>query len=63
MVNELIKGLGGNQAVADALGVAPNAVANWHTRGIPWKRRHAIARMAADRGLTLPADFWGQEAA
>lgn len=64
MASEIIEALGGNKAVSEALGVAPNVVANWQlpNRDIPWKRRHAIARLAAERGITLPADFWGQAA-
>ena len=64
METELIKALGGNKAVADALGTAPNVVANWQHEGrsIPWKRRHEIARIAADRGVALPVDFWGAAA-
>lgn len=58
MAPDLIDQLGGNGAVAEALKAAPNAVANWRTRGIPWKRRHAIARLAADRGVSLPPDYW-----
>lgn len=65
MATHLIDALGGNQAVAEALGVSSNAVANWKMpeRGIPWKRRHIIARMAAERGVTLPEDFWAEKAA
>ena len=50
--------LGGNKAVAEALDVAPNVVANWKDRGIPWKRRHVIAQIAAKHKIPLPADFW-----
>lgn len=65
MESELIKALGGNRAVAEALGTAPNVVANWQqpNRSIPWKRRHAIARIAAERGVPLPENFWAEQAA
>ena len=62
MFKDLIDALGGNKAVADAIGAAPNAVANWQARGIPWRRRHEIARIAAERGVALPSDFWGEAA-
>lgn len=65
MESELIGALGGNKAVAEALGIAPNVVANWQHdgRSIPWKRRHAIARIAAERGVPLPEGFWADTAA
>jgi len=61
MEHQLIDELGGVKAVAEALGLNSNVVANWKLEGrsIPWKRRHAIARLAADRGVALPGDFWG----
>lgn len=64
MAENIIEALGGNKAVADALGVAPNVVANWRLEGrdIPWKRRHAIAELARARGVDLPGDFFGAAA-
>jgi uncharacterized protein YjcR len=50
--------LGGNKVIAEALAVAPNVVANWKERGIPWKRRHVIAQIAAKRRVPLPENFW-----
>lgn len=60
MASEVIDALGGNKAVAEALGVAPNVVANWRLpdRDIPWKRRHVIAELAAAQSVKLPKDFW-----
>lgn len=65
MEKDLIKALGGNRAVADVTGVSPTAVANWKLKGrsIPWNKRHIIARMAAERGVPLPDDFWAETAA
>lgn len=65
METEIISALGGNKAVAEALGIGLNVVANWQHEGrtIPWKRRHAIARLAADRGVPLPEGFWAEKAA
>lgn len=54
----LLDKLGGNKAVAEAFGLAPNVVANWKERGIPWKRKHLIAQLAAKSKVPLPADFW-----
>lgn len=59
----LIDELGGNMALADKLDLTPNAVSNWRTRGIPWRLRPTIAKLAAERGVTLPSDFWGEQAA
>lgn len=61
-MEQLITDLGGPTAIAKELGVKPNAVSNWRRRGIPWKVRPALARMAADRAVALPSDFWGQAA-
>jgi len=62
---DLLDDLGGNQAVALALGTTASAVANWKlpNRSIPWRKRHAVARLAAERGVQLPADFWTEAAA
>lgn len=59
-MEQLIDDLGGNTALAKALGLTPNAVSNWRNRGIPWKTRPVIARMATERGVSLPEDFWGE---
>lgn len=58
---QLIDELGGIAAVSTALGIDRSAVGNWRLadRRIPWKHRPAIARMAAERAVNLPADFWG----
>lgn len=60
MSDHIIDKLGGNAAVARALNAKPNAVANWKLpdRGIPWRMRPAVARLAAERAITLPEDFW-----
>lgn len=62
MSEHLIDRLGGNKAVADALGTTINVVANWRTREIPWKRRPAIARLASSQAVALPVDFWDDDA-
>ena len=61
MEKELIDALGGIGAVSEALRVDRSAVSNWRLQGrrIPYKHRPAIARLAADRAVDLPAGFWG----
>jgi hypothetical protein len=61
-MEQLIDDLGGNTALAKALNLTPNAVSNWRTRGIPWKLRPVIARMANEKAVPLPANFWGEAA-
>ncbi|NQX93444.1 MAG: helix-turn-helix domain-containing protein [Erythrobacter sp.] len=58
-MEQLIDELGGNTVLAKELNCTPNAVSNWRTRGIPWKLRPVIARMAAEKALKLPDGFWG----
>lgn len=64
MSTHFLDALGGNKELAEALGVSPNAVSNWRLpdRDIPWRHRHILARMAAERGVSLPEDFWGAAA-
>lgn len=61
MDSDIITLLGGKQAVAEALGVSAGAVANWklETRSIPWKHRPKLARIADERGVSLPPEFLG----
>lgn len=46
--------------MADDLNVSVGSVRNWMLpgRGVAWKYRPAVARLAADLGVTLPDDFW-----
>ena len=50
-VRELIKALGGPQAVAGALGIKPQAVSNWYDRGVAAQHRMAVWRLAAEKDL------------
>ena len=61
-MDTLIDQLGGNRVLAEKLQVTPNAVSNWRERGIPWRLRPAIARMATESGVSLPEGFWGEAA-
>ena len=60
MSRELIQALGGSKAVAESLKTSRGAVRNWMLdgRSIPWKYRPALARIAADRAVPLPENFW-----
>lgn len=64
MAKQLIHDLGGTKQVAEALGVSHGAVRNWllDKRSIPWKHRPALARIAAERAVALPEDFWSPQA-
>ncbi|MES2781914.1 MAG: YdaS family helix-turn-helix protein [Pseudomonadota bacterium] len=57
MAQDIIEQLGGSAKVAEALGLAPNAVANWRKRDIPWRERPRIAELARKLSVTLPDDF------
>ena len=60
MSRELIEKLGGAKTVASDLNTTPGAVRNWmlDSRSIPWRFRPAIARIAAERAVPLPENFW-----
>ena len=67
---EIIEQLGGSKAVMDALNAArPErpishpSVSNWKVRGIPWRHRPLIARLAIERSILLPSDFLFADAA
>lgn len=63
-MDDIIDALGGPKKVADELGgLLPQRVANWKTRGIPWRMRHRLARLAERRGIKLPKGFLDEEAA
>jgi hypothetical protein len=55
--SEIIDALGGPSAVGAAVKSKPNSVSMWRERGIPWKRRLAVARLAKEKSVPLPADF------
>ena len=58
---DLILKLGGIGEVAAYTGAHRSAVSNWclADRNIPWKHRPVLARMAAEKAVALPPDFWG----
>ena len=56
---QIIRALGGNMALADKLGggLVHGVVNNWKYRGIPWKYRLAVSKIAKKEGLELPKTF------
>ncbi len=64
---ELLDGLGGSKAVADALNdwygtsMTGQCVSNWKARGIPYRVRGRLVVMAGKR-VKVPKDFFGIDA-
>jgi len=60
MSRQLIEALGGARQVSTDLNCSHGAVRNWMLEGrsIPWRFRPAIAKIAAERAVPLPEDFW-----
>lgn len=50
----LIRELGGPSELRRRLGVSTH---NWPERGIPWRWRPKVARMAEEHGIAVPDDF------
>lgn len=55
--SELIVALGDTSSVADALGLKDTQVSNWKQRGVSWRYRHKLAKLAKRKRVELPADF------
>lgn len=55
--SEIIDALGGTKALATSLDRDESTVSNWRERGIPWRLRPTIARLAKDKKVMLPPDF------
>lgn len=43
--------------------VKPHCVKAWKYRGIPWKERGKVARLASSKRIKLPANFLEERAA
>lgn len=56
--NELIEALGDTKAVADNLGQLESTVSNWKVRGIPWRWRNRLAKIARRKQIPLPEGFF-----
>lgn len=53
----IILGVGGSTFLARHLGITPQVVNNWHERGVPWRWRPAVAKLAQTKGVVVPDDF------
>ena len=53
----------GPKAVREAYDLSRQTLHNWRKRGIPCKYRVAVARLAAERGVPVPQDFFEDMAA
>lgn len=62
-MSDLIDALGGPTKLATELGLKQPRVANWKARGVPWRWRQRLARMAEQRGVDVPAGFLEGDAA
>ncbi len=56
---KLIDKLGGPAAVLKALGLKQSrqSVSNWRNRGVPWRYRVAVAKLAAEKNISVPRGF------
>lgn len=61
---DIIKRLGGPVALKDALPYSEEAIRAWTKigRGIPWKARLQIKRVASAKRIKLPANFLEERA-
>lgn len=57
---DFIKALGGIDEVAATLEKTPRAVKAWALpdRGIPWKYRKQVEKLAKQKRVPIPEDFW-----
>ena len=62
-MSDLIEALGGPAKVAAELGYKRPRVANWQSRGVPWRERPKLARLARQKSVDVPAEFLEGEAA
>lgn len=54
---QVVEALGGPPKIATALSIGLDAARKFGKRGIPWKYRSAIKRLAQSKKIKLPADF------
>lgn len=59
----LIDALGGATALAREIGQPANVTGNWRKRGVSWRWRPAVAKIAEEKGVALPDGFLGPVAA
>lgn len=48
----------GNGIVRETFALTPQALWQWRVRGIPLAKRIAFAKLCADHGAAVPADFF-----
>lgn len=58
---EVLEKIGDEALIASK--VKPHCVKAWKYRGIPWKERGKVARLAASKRIKLPANFIEERAA
>jgi hypothetical protein len=56
--NNLIDSLGGNKLLCRELGQKQSTISNWRRRGVPWRWRPTVARLAKEKRIQLPNDFF-----
>jgi hypothetical protein len=57
-MTDLIDSLGGPTELARLLGIKSRMVVwNWKERGIPWRYRNKVAKIAKSARVRLPEDF------
>jgi len=54
---EVIRLIGGARELSRALSISIDAARKFQQRGIPWKYRPAVQKMAKAKRLKLPDDF------
>lgn len=59
MNDSIIDQLGGASRVAADLNLDRNRVNNWRERGVPWRFRLAVLKLAKSRKIKVPEDFLG----
>lgn len=52
---EVLEKIGDETLLAE--GIAAHCVKQWKYRGVPWKERAKVARIAASKKIKLPANF------
>lgn len=48
----------GTKAVKDAYRLSRQRLHNWRKRGVPHSHRVAVAKLAAERGVAVPQNFF-----
>lgn len=50
----------GTEIIRKAFGLSPQGLHMWRRRGVPVAKRIAFAKIAADNGKPVPADFFAK---